>query len=117
MCQSCVRIPSGVLCSFSNGVHRISVNGRIHLFEWMSYDGPVMCRKDGEFAAKQPGPKHPWWDAVQWWHKQGGRERDGLCVWNREHSEEREILAQEGRHIVLGSRIIVGERCELEPGF
>ena len=62
----------------------IEAGGERIEFEW-SYPGPWPLKKNGD--PRELGPrhkfwKHPFWNAVTLWDKQGRRVKDGLCVYD-----------------------------------
>ena len=38
-------------------------------FEYHHYLGPILCRKDGDPAARQPGRRSPFWEMLERWEK------------------------------------------------
>lgn len=66
----------------------IDVDGKRWHFEMHSYFGPAALNSQGEVAARQPGPRHPFWTAVTLWHQQGRKVEGGLCVWAKPPKEK-----------------------------
>ena len=58
---------------------RISVEGKVYLFEMHRWVGPVALRRDGEPAKLQP---EAFLRAASLWAQQGKRVEDGLCRWD-----------------------------------
>lgn len=59
--------------------------GKVWRFEMHPYCGPVVQDDSGELAAKQPGPRSPFWTAVTLWAQQGAViGPDGFCAWRPE---------------------------------
>lgn len=88
----------GYCCILTGGpTHTITVDGKVMTFEMHHYFGPGVLKKDGDPYARQPGPRHPFWDAVTAWCKQGKRlTDDGECIWEPEKEPELEHLG--GKH-------------------
>lgn len=58
---------------------KISVGGKIYIFEMHRYCGPVLLTKKGEPAAKQPAK---FLEAASLWAQQGQRMEGDLCRWD-----------------------------------
>jgi len=51
-------------------------------FEWHPRLGPALLGKKGQVLASQPGPRHRFWKAIDWWREQGCRVTDaGVCIY------------------------------------
>lgn len=64
----------------------IIVNGERYPFEMHPLFGPALLdKRTGDPRIRQPGPRSPFWMAVQQWDNQGQRlDDEGLCVWDYE---------------------------------
>jgi hypothetical protein len=70
--------------SYGGSVQTIEAGGREWRFEMHPYCGPVIVHKRTEEILKnQPGPRSPFWDAVEAWDKQGRQVKDGRCVYTK----------------------------------
>jgi len=47
--------------------HTVTHAGRTWRFEMHSYLGPTLLRRDGEPYKRQPGERHPFWQAFSVW--------------------------------------------------
>lgn len=87
------------ILTVGNPAKRISVGGKIFLFEMHSYCGPMPITKDGS------GRKHvpdSFWRAVTFWAQQGQRVgEDGLCVWDRVTKRQPITKHMGGRHYLV----------------
>lgn len=67
----------------SVGVMRLSGIYRFEgfTFELHRYCGPILCRKDGIPAARQPGPRSHFWTVIGRWQKlsKAEREKTRIC--------------------------------------
>jgi hypothetical protein len=78
----------------------IDRTGKKWLFEDHPYCGPsVLNRKTLEIMDKEPGPRSPFWEAVQRWYDTGKRIVDGLCVW--EPKKEPKLKHLGGNHYLV----------------
>lgn len=41
--------------------------GVTYIVEWHPYFGPSRLKKNGDLYSRQPGEKHPFWDAIASW--------------------------------------------------
>lgn len=90
---------NGIHIAMGNPSFIMKVNGKEYLTEWHHYFGPSHMNKDGSAKSKQPSGKSPWWQAVTWWHDQGGVVVDGVGQWKVPEVET-----------------IIGERNDGSPG-
>lgn len=75
-------------------MYRISVKGKVYLFETPLYCGAMFVGKNGRERANVPRLA---WDAISWWAQQGRRIDDsGLCIWDYPAKEKLKHLG--GRH-------------------
>lgn len=51
------------------------------IFEFHSYLGPSLCRKDGELSTRVLGPKSRFWPAFEEWQKLGKQAKE-KTRWN-----------------------------------
>lgn len=72
---------TAIICSFTESIQSISVDGKIYEFEMHTYCGPVRLNKRGDPHAYQPAA---FLKAASLWLQQGRKIEDGLCVWHRE---------------------------------
>lgn len=81
-----VGVIGGGFCldSWGVGPYVIDVHGKIFRFEDSDQFGPVIIRKDGEPAARQPGERSHFWNAHHLWRHQGRRTKDDgiTCVYD-----------------------------------
>lgn len=60
----------------------IEVGGKTWAFCWDRWCGPVAMNKRTDSELKnQPGPRSPFWIAVQAWHDQGSKHKDGKAIY------------------------------------
>lgn len=104
----------GALCILTGGpTFTIKAGGKKFFFEWNHHAGPtVLVRRTWEPTINQPPENSPFWDAVDWWNKQGRRIADGLCVWNRQSDAQFEMEHLGGRSYFAG-KLLRGECFEL----
>lgn len=51
-------------------------------FEWHPRFGPAVVDHDGRILDRQPGPRHRFWQAIDWWREQGCRvDENGACIY------------------------------------
>lgn len=103
-----------LLCLLTGGPCQwINAGGKRYRFEWHPYFGPIRLdgRTDDE-SLRQPDEDSPFWNAVEWWDKQGRRVQDSVAVWNRERPAKYETI-QIGPRSSIQGRMIDGECCEL----
>jgi hypothetical protein len=76
----------GVVCYGGDTLRINCGNGVYQHFEDHPYCGPMPVHKvTGEPLKGGPGPRHPFWKAVECWYKQGKRTTDdGRCIWHHE---------------------------------
>ncbi len=74
------------VCSMTdfNDLRLRTPNGRDYRFSFSKMFGPTMLNARGHEVEKLPGVRRerPFWDALQWWCKQGHRVTDGRCVYD-----------------------------------
>jgi hypothetical protein len=58
---------SAVCIDYHDGEGAALVNGREWLWDFHEYLGPTFLRQDRQPLARQPGEKHPVWDAFAEW--------------------------------------------------
>jgi len=89
-----------VACILVGGPDRvIEVNGERIRFEDHGYMGPIPLTTRGQ--ERRLGSRHPFWDAVTRWYRQGKQlAPDGRCLWG-----ERPEPSVPGRRVI-------GEPCE-----
>ena len=57
-------------------------DGRPFRFEWHKFCGPVFLGEKGNPLDKQPSERHPVWEAIELWCKQGHRvDETGNAIW------------------------------------
>lgn len=66
-----IEFSSGVIAyiDYQDGEGSAVVNGIEYRWYFHEYCGPTFLRKDGEPLVRQPGEKHPVWDAFGEWLK------------------------------------------------
>lgn len=66
------------------GPFKITLKGRLYLFEDSDRFGPLLLRKDGSVAERQPGERSPFWIPYHAWRREGRRcAEDGeTCLWD-----------------------------------
>lgn len=72
---------------------KISVNGKILTFEMHPMCGPILLKRNGDAAAKQP---MAFLEAASLWAQQGQRMEGDLCRWDRPGEMITEHIA--GKH-------------------
>jgi len=83
MHKHCIPIESGGCLCAGGPEYRIRVRGKVYVFEWNRYCGPIFLNRDG--GQKMSGITKRHWGAVQAWVNKGKRVGgDGLCVWEAE---------------------------------
>lgn len=70
--------------AWSAGPFEITINGKVWIFEDSDRFGPLILRKDGIPAKRQPGDQSPFWEPHSLWYSQGRRlAEDGkTCIYN-----------------------------------
>jgi hypothetical protein len=58
-----------IFCTFADAEGSATINGREYRWGYHEYLGPTFLKKDGTPLARQPGEKHPVWDAFDAWLK------------------------------------------------
>ena len=72
--MTCVRIADGFVCVNDNPVVALQVGERTMRFRKGLWPGcPWVLRKDGNYAVRQPGARHPFWTAFGAWQARGER--------------------------------------------
>ena len=79
--------------------------GHIWHFEMHPYCGPAVTNQKGDPSDKQPGPRSPFWQAVNQWAQQGCViDADGLCQWTPDPDPE--LVHMGGRnYAAAGSKL------------
>lgn len=67
--------------SWGAGPFLIDVNGKQYRFEDSDRFGPYFVGKRGQILDRQPGDRHPFWEAHDAWRRQGRRLDGDLCIW------------------------------------
>ena len=61
-------IGGAIVCSFDDATGEARVNGRTYRWEFHDYLGPTFLKADWDTPlVRQPGEKHPVWDAFDKW--------------------------------------------------
>ena len=68
-------------CLLTYPTYRLEVDGRVYTFDWSEWFGPTLLNRRGN-PTKAPPERSHFWDALQWWQRQGKRvTQDGDCLW------------------------------------
>jgi hypothetical protein len=72
--MTCIRVPNGIVCVSPE--HEVTdANGKTWRFEFHSFLGPTILRKDGQPRARLPGERSPFWPAFTAWHAEWRKAR------------------------------------------
>jgi hypothetical protein len=88
----------GVLC-VGGPTLTIEVAGKAWRFELPPYCSLVIIGKRGDPVRTEPGPRHPFWRAVELWVEQGKRLDGNRCVWVEKPKPR--MVRVRGRHYRL----------------
>jgi hypothetical protein len=85
------------VCRLSSPTRRVSVKGKIYLFEILTSGGAAFVTSTGKERRQVPTLA---WEAISWWAQQGERiDEDGLCMWDYPPKDILKHLG--GRHYLL----------------
>ncbi len=72
-----------IVCDFTTDPdRRINAGGKVFRFDFSDRFGPLVLGADGSPLDRQPGPRNPFWAAIDAWVRQGKKVGDdGLCIW------------------------------------
>ena len=72
--------------------------------EWLFNDhprlGPIPLTQTGNSMSREPGPRSPFWKAVNNWYSQGKSIADDVCIW-QEPEPEGEVRKIDGRYYLV----------------
>jgi hypothetical protein len=75
-------------------------NGKEWKFEMHPHFGPNVLTKNGDVAARQPGEKSPFWNAITAWTQQGERvDENARCIWTE--PEKPRLVHLGGKHYAV----------------
>jgi hypothetical protein len=86
----------------------INIGGKVFRFDFSDRFGPLVLAKNGSLLERQPGPRSPFWAAIDAWVRQGKQiGDDGICIWRDDNGwlvpDGYKIVAIGGSHFVLQS--------------
>lgn len=82
-----VGLPQGTVILCTSPDYRIvDRTGKVWYFEFHSFCGPSVLKKNGDPLKNQPPEKSPFWDAITGWIQQGQKSENGKggkwAVWD-----------------------------------
>jgi hypothetical protein len=77
----CVHLGRLGILTVGGPTYAIEVAGKVWRFELPPYCSLVIIGKRGDPVRTEPGPRHPFWRAVELWVEQGKRMDGDRCVW------------------------------------
>ena len=81
-----VRAGNAIICTLIDAEGSATVRGKVWRWQFHHYLGPTFVRANGEPLSKQPGERHPVWEAFYDWMEA----RFGPIKWRE---EERALMA------------------------
>ncbi|MEY5061066.1 MAG: hypothetical protein RIS45_987 [Planctomycetota bacterium] len=87
--MSAQRIGNAIVCTFIDATGSATVRGKKWRWEFHHFLGPTFVRANGEPLTKQPGERHPVWEAFYDWYEA----KFGPIKWREEERATKAAIA------------------------